>query len=157
MARMPAGTMRFAQSGGQDLTLDITDGTKKTKVLDTIIPKDSKTEIAYRTALANALGIQGNEQLQKVSSANFTELMITGNTTINGKAVTMTEQRFMLCAYGDCTNPGVALKVGKIKTPDIPGSATVDISAAAESIITEEVVRYSSKVGTRSVSFGIAG
>lgn len=77
--------------------------------------------------------------------------MVKGESTIDGKSVTMTGQEFKLCAYGDCTNPGVALKVGSINTSSIPGSASVDISAVAESIITEEVIRYSSRVGTESV------
>lgn len=44
--------------------------------------------------------------------------MVDGKTTLsNGKIVTMTDQKFYLCAYGDCTNPGIALKPGMINIP----------------------------------------
>ena len=49
----------------------------------------------------------------------------------------------MLCAYGDCTNPGIALRVGKVSAPGIAGNATVDITAQAETLITQNVTTYS--------------
>ncbi len=135
MARMPAGTMRFATNAGQEFTQDITDPAKKSKVMDVIIPADSDTDKAYRNAIAKVLGIADTSALTKISRDVFKSLVIQGEATIDGKKVTMTGQSIMLCAYGDCTNPGVAMKIGKISTPNIPGKQQVDISAMAETTL----------------------
>ncbi len=155
MARMPAGTMRFAQSSGQEFTTDITNPAKKSKVYDTIIPKDSSTEQAYRKSIALALKISDTDALKMVTSDALKELVINGQSTIDGKKVTMSDQSIMLCAYGDCTNPGVALKMGLISTPDIPSAPTVNISANAETAIMEEVTRMTTHTSTRTENVNI--
>lgn len=68
--------------------------------------------------------------------------------------VTMTDTKYYLAAYGDCTNPGIALQVGKISTDGVQGSAKVDISATAETAIMKEVTRYS--VGYRLDTTGVS-
>lgn len=89
-------------------------------MLQTIIPADSLTEKAYRNSIAKTMGVADADALTKVTSTNFVELMTQGNTKINGRKVNMSDQKFMLCAYGDCTNPGIALQVGKITSDAIP-------------------------------------
>ncbi len=158
MARMPAGTVRFAQSWGTEFVKDVSsfDSDKKKKMLQTIIPADSLTEKAYRNSIAKTMGVADADALTKVTSTNFVELMTQGNTKINGRKVNMSDQKFMLCAYGDCTNPGIALQVGKITSDAIPWSAKVDISATAESLILKNVESISVAYGVRMTWFSAA-
>ncbi len=159
MARMPAGTVRFAQSGTSEFMKDITtesNPVRKSKMLQTIIPADSLTENAYRKSIAKTMGVAETEALMKVTSTNFVELMTQGNTKINGRTVNMSDQKFMLCAYGDCTNPGIALQVGKITSDAIPWKASVDISAIAERTIMKDVESISVAYGFRTTWFSAA-
>lgn len=52
---MPAGTMRFAETGGQEFTKEVTEALKKEKILGAIILGDSSAEKAYRKSIASAL------------------------------------------------------------------------------------------------------
>ena len=59
MARMPAGTMRFAENAGQEFTSPINDKTKQSKVMDVIMPENSDADKSYRNALAKVLNLKG--------------------------------------------------------------------------------------------------
>lgn len=124
--------------------------------MDAILPADTDTDKAYRNAIAKVLGIPEKDALAKVSRDVFKSLVVTGEATIDGKKVSMSGQSVQICAYGDCTNPGVAMKIGKISTPNIPGKQQVDITAMAETTLMGEVTRYNTVTGLQSYEFGVA-
>lgn len=60
----------------------------------------------------------------------------------------MTGQKFLLCAYGDCTNPGIAIEPGKISAPAVPGSPAVVGDTSAE---------YNIQISSRAETLGLTG
>ncbi len=88
MARMPSGTVRFAQSGTQEFTRDISATVsldQKSKIFDTILSPTSLDTLSLRTNIAKTLGTS----LEKVTFANLKDLMVTGTATINGRVIKM--------------------------------------------------------------------
>lgn len=62
MARMPAGTVRYAKRGDQEFTKDITgkETEIKEKIFKTIIKKDSHVDKSIRKAIDNVLKLPNN-------------------------------------------------------------------------------------------------
>lgn len=99
MARMPAGTVRFAQSGTQEFIKDMTmtaSPDQKSKMFDTILSSTSLDALSLRTNIAKTLGLisknpDGSQKIdvEKVTFANLKDLMVTGTATINGRVITM--------------------------------------------------------------------
>lgn len=88
MARMPAGTVRFAQSGDKEFAKDISKAAspdQKSKMFDTILSPTSLDTLSLRTNIAKTLGTT----IEKVTFANLKDLMVTGTATINGRAIKM--------------------------------------------------------------------
>ena len=168
MARMPAGTVRFAQSGTREFAKDISataSPDQKAKMFDTILSSTSLDALSLRTNIAKTLWLMTKNSkgdalpdLEKVTFANLKDLMVTGTATINGRAIKMEWQKFWLCAYGDCTNPGITMEAGRISTPAIPGNngvASVEISASEVVVKTETVDNYTTAFGTRHIGVNI--
>lgn len=86
-------------------------------MFDTIIQANSPSDIAIRSAIDTALNLKAGT----VTNADVKALMTTSKVTISGREVSMTGQKFGLCAYGDCTNPGVTLELGKLSMAPIAG------------------------------------
>lgn len=82
---------------------------------DAILPEGSLSEWHLRKNIATAL-----QQTEPISSKELKDLMITGKVNIGWKEVSMTGQKFYLGAYGDCTNPCIALSPGMISVPWTP-------------------------------------
>jgi hypothetical protein len=124
MAHMPSGTMRFAKNGSGQFMKDVTDFTseKKNKMFDTLVPEDGKTFKALKDSM----------KIDWLKYADMKKLFVEGKATIGWKEYTMTEQKFMLCAYGDCTNPAIALTPGKVTAE---GKWTITPSAMASSLV----------------------
>ncbi len=134
MTRMPPGTVRYATRNGQEFVKDITakDNTVKWNIFDTVIPKDSAADKAIIKTIQETL------KLETVTHEDAKTLISTGSAKIGGRVVTMEGQKFYLFAYGDCTNPWVWLELWSVSIPPIPGKPgipSVNISAAAESML----------------------
>ncbi len=157
MARMPAGTVRFAQSGDQEFAKDISvsaSSDQKSKMFDTILSPTSLDALSLRTNIAKILWTQ----IEQVTFDNLKDLMVMGIATINERIIKMEWQKFWLCAYGDCTNPGITMQAGSISTPEIPGKkvvSSVDISAREIVVRIETVDNYTTAFGTRHTGVNI--
>lgn len=98
MARMPAGTVRFAQSGTQTFTKDMSNSSEliKGKMFDTILSADSPDAFNLRNNIAKTLGLvtkNGTTEIintGKVTFENLKDLMTKGEATINGRVIKMT-------------------------------------------------------------------
>jgi hypothetical protein len=114
---------------------------------DTVLPAGSVSEIALRTNIAKVLGIAA------ITSSELKSLMVDGKSQIGGREVKMTDTKYMLCAYGDCTNPGIAIEPGKI---NIPGSGSVPISAESVTGPMEQD-RYNLTTSSEAKTVGLTG